>query len=97
VRTDGELREHDVGPGLHALGQLLVDDVPLRVHDGLVLAGVVQPDLQPSAGGGVNMQQCAPASSAARRGPGRCAVLCFAGLYRAELCCAVPSCAELSG
>lgn len=43
---DGQPRQHDPGAGVRALGQLVVDDVPLRVHDLLVLRGVAEADLQ---------------------------------------------------
>lgn len=44
---DGQPRQHDLGAAVRAVAQLPVDDLPLRVHDGLVLARVVQPDLRP--------------------------------------------------
>ena len=38
--ADGETRKNDVGSQTHALGQLLVDDGPLGIHDGLVLVWI---------------------------------------------------------
>mmetsp|Transcript_9374 Transcript_9374/g.23003 ORF Transcript_9374/g.23003 Transcript_9374/m.23003 type:complete len:450 (+) Transcript_9374:701-2050(+) len=35
--TDRELREDDVGPAIDAGVELVVDDLPLRLHDGLVI------------------------------------------------------------
>jgi hypothetical protein len=37
--------EHHLCAAARARGQLVVDDVPLSINDGLVLGGVVQPDL----------------------------------------------------
>ena len=43
---DGEARQDDARPAGGALVQLVVDDVPLGVHNLLVLRRVAQPDLQ---------------------------------------------------
>lgn len=43
--ADRKPRQHDGRAAGGALGELVVDDVPLRVHDGLVLARVVEPHL----------------------------------------------------
>lgn len=45
--SDGEPGEDHLGARVRALLQLVVDDVPLRVHDRLVLCWIAQPDLQP--------------------------------------------------
>ena len=44
--SDGEPRQHHLGARVRALLELVVDDVPLGVHDRLVLRGVAQPDLR---------------------------------------------------
>ena len=46
--SDGEPGEDHLGARVRALLQLVVDDVPLRVHDRLVLRWVAQPNLQPA-------------------------------------------------
>ena len=43
--ADGEAGEHDLGARVRARLQLGVDDVPLRVHDLLVLRRVAQAHL----------------------------------------------------
>ena len=45
--SDGEPGQDYLGARVCALLELVVDDVPLRVHDGLVLRRVAEPDLQP--------------------------------------------------
>jgi len=46
VMTDGQAGQHDFGAGLGDSVELLVDDGPLRVDDGLILLWVLR-------GGGV--------------------------------------------
>ena len=43
--ADGQFREHDLSPTVDDLLQFLVDNVPLRVDDFLVVLRLVNPDL----------------------------------------------------
>jgi hypothetical protein len=43
--ANGQARQHHLGPAVRALLQLVIYDVPLRVHYRLVLPWVAKPDL----------------------------------------------------
>lgn len=44
--SNSQAAEDNLGATLHALRQLVINDVPLCIHDGLVLCRVIQADLQ---------------------------------------------------
>jgi hypothetical protein len=43
--TDGQLAEHDLDAGINQLLELLVEDLPLSVNNGLILLDVINADL----------------------------------------------------
>ena len=43
--ADGEARQNDLGAAGTALGELVVDNVPLGVNDALILGRILQPNL----------------------------------------------------
>ena len=51
--ANGQLGQDDLRAALHAHAQLLVDDVPLRIHDGLVARHVLNAHLWGGWGAGV--------------------------------------------
>jgi hypothetical protein len=44
--SNGKPRQDDAGSGFDTLGKLLIDDIPLRINNGLVLSRIFQPDLR---------------------------------------------------